>query len=163
MSCYVTSDYTVNAIVLGMQQFGFLNRPNEEGTEEEIKEATEAVEDMADALRCVNERMVCKRYGDEYRGSDCVDLSLVRDFSEAEIWTSCRCWLYQVDNGEHMTLDEITIKAAVEMLAQRIIEAGKKSGTWKTDQFLGQTVYFTQNEFGDWVDAYDLAEWDLSA
>ena len=165
MSCFVTSDLTVCAIVQGMQRFGFIDDPEriEGGTEEQIKEATETIEDMADALRCVNERMVCKRYGEEYRGSDAVDLGQSREFTDAEIFTSCRCWLYQVDNGEHMSLDEITIKAGVQMLAETIVSRGLEAGTWKTDYLLGQNVYYTRDEYGDWADVYNLAEWDLAA
>lgn len=150
MSSFVTSDLTVLAIVQGMAAHGYT------GT------GAGDAEDMAEALRIINERSVDDLYHESSRHEK-VNLNKSRDFTDAEIWTSCRCWLYQVETGRHFTFDEITIKSAVKMLANEIVRSGEADGTWKTDTILGQTIYYTRDCDGNWVDAYDLAEWDLAA
>ena len=152
MSSYVTSDYTVLAIVQGMQ-----------------KQKMIAYRDryfMAGALRTVNEEMTWKRWGETlpFQNEHAqVNWKLVRDFSDAEIWVSCRCWLYQVETGDPMSLDYITIVSSVKKLQKDLERKHLKDKTWKCKCYFGNWHFFEVDEDGDAIDLLEIAEWDLAA
>lgn len=151
MSSFVTTDFTVLAIVEGMKRYGFIGRGKRD------------FQDMAEALRGINEEMTAERYSESIEHTP-VDISLTRDFTDGEVWKSCRCWLYQIDTGEPMVFEAITLTAAVRMLAEAIIEENLKNKTWKRKCYFGNYHYFElDTESETWGDIDDEVEWDLAA
>ena len=154
---FVTSDYTVLAIVEGMRKYGIISKSRRES------------KDMADALRVVNEFMATKRYDrNSETGKWALYMSheevtaIPRAFTDAEVLQACDCWLYQVETGEAMSLDFITLVSAVKKLKDDLVEANKKASTLKVKCYFGEYRYFFLNEeTGEFVDSRK-AGWDLS-
>ena len=104
---------------------------------------------MADALRVVNEYMTTKRYDrNSETGKWAIYMShqevtaVPREFTDAEILQACDCWVYQVDTGEPMDFDFITLVSAVKMLKETLIAANKKAETVKVKCYFGEYRYF---------------------
>lgn len=163
MSSFVTSDYTVLAIVEGMRKYGLISKSKRES------------KDMADALRVVNEFMTTKRYDKSsetgkwalYMNHEEVTAT-PRAFTDAEVLQACDCWLYQVETGEAMSFDFITLVSAVKMLKDELIAANKEANTVKVKCYFGKYRYFfLDEETGEFVDSrksgWDLAEMPKAA
>jgi hypothetical protein len=155
MSSHITSDYTVLAIVQGMQNqkmIGYRDRYF-----------------MAGALRAINEAMTWKRWNHggnalpiENEHAE-VDWKKVRKFSDAEIWVSCKCWLYQVETGDPMDFDFITLVAGVKKLLKGLERKHLEDKSWKCRCYFGNWHFFEVGEDGDATDLLDIVEWDLAA
>lgn len=154
---FVTSDYTVLAIVEGMRKYGLVSKSKRDS------------EDMANALRVVNEFMSTKRYS---KNSETGKWALYmnhmkvtatpRDFTDAEVLQACDCWLHQVDTGEAMSFDFITLVSAVKMLKDELITVNKEANTVKVKCYFGEYRYFfLDEETGEFVDSRK-AGWDLA-
>lgn len=157
MSSFVTSDYTVLAIVEGMRKYGLISKSKRES------------KDMVDALRVVNEFMSTKRYDKSsetgkwalYMNHEEVTAT-PRAFTDAEILQACDCWLYQVETGEAMSFDFITLVSAVKMLKDELVTANKQANTLKVKCYFGEYRYFfLDKETGEFVDSRK-AGWDLT-
>lgn len=157
MSSFVTSDYTVLAIVEGMRKYKLISKSRREA------------KDMADALRVVNEYMTTKRYDrNSETGKWAIYMNhqevtaVPREFTDAEILQACDCWVYQVDTGEPMDFDFITLVSAVKMLKETLIAANKKAETVKVKCYFGEYRYFfLDKESGEFVDSRKVG-WDLA-
>lgn len=157
MSSFVTSDYTVLAIVEGMRKYGLISKSKRES------------KDMADALRVVNEFMTTKRYDKSsetgkwalYMNHEEVT-AIPRAFTDAEVLQACDCWLYQVETGEAMSFDFITLVSAVKMLKDELVAANKQANTLKVKCHFGEYRYFfLDEETGEFVDSRKVG-WDLT-
>lgn len=157
MSSFVTSDYTVLAIVEGMRKYGLISKSKRES------------KDMADALRVVNEFMTTKRYDKSsetgkwalYMNHEEVT-AIPRAFTDAEVLQACDCWLYQVETGKAMSFDFITLVSAVKMLKDELVTANKQANTLKVKCYFGEYRYFfLDKETGEFVDSRK-AGWDLT-
>lgn len=157
MSSFIASDYTVLAIVEGMRKYGLISKSRRES------------KDMADALRVVNEFMTTKRYDKSsetgkwalYMNHEEVT-AIPRAFTDAEVLQACDCWLYQVETGEAMSFDFITLVSAVKMLKDELVAANKQANTLKVKCYFGDYRYFFLNkETGEFVDSRE-AGWDLT-
>ena len=157
MSSFVTSDYTVLAIVEGMRKYGLISKSKRES------------KDMADALRVVNEFVSTKRYDKSsetgkwalYMNHEEVT-AIPRAFTDAEVLQACGCWLYQVETGEAMSFDFITLVSAVKMLKDELVAANKQANTLKVKCYFGEYRYFfLDEETGEFVDSRKVG-WDLT-
>ena len=157
MSSFVTSDYTVLAIVEGMRKYGLISKSKRES------------KDMADALLVVNEFMTTKRYDKSsetgkwalYMNHEEVT-AIPRAFTDAEVLQACDCWLYQVETGEAMSFDFITLVSAVKMLKDELVAANKQANTLKVKCYFGEYRYFfLDEETGEFVDSRKVG-WDLT-
>lgn len=160
MSSFVTSDYTVLAIVEGMRKHKLISKSKRES------------KDVADALRVMNEYMVnAKLTEHEVKGSarwvtelQHKDVEAIpRKFTDGEMLAACESYIKQVDNGKQMIFDFITLLEAVEMLKQKVIAAGKADKTIKAKCFFGNYKYYVDDGTGEFVEIHKLYGWDLEA
>ena len=158
MSVMIVSDYTVSAVASGMVRMGWIK----------AEEAHEA----AEVLRVVNEMAFAGRYADADSEHYPVSGEAMRDFTDAEVWVSCRCWLYQsegfyyeIDGTTSPELKEHTgtMMEAVHMVADDIERRHTADGTWKRRSCQGIETVLATNEHGCMQDIYDFVEWDLAA
>ena len=138
---FIVSDYSIMAIVKGLQEHGFIEPTGQDRR------------DAAEALRTVNEYQLAdtntvepKTKG-EKRISKAVahkrvKRSCKRNFSQSEIVAACNCWLAQVENGKPTDFDFLTIIATVKMLVQRIVESAVESGEFVTKNCFGRIPVF---------------------
>ena len=131
MSSYVVSDSTVLAIASGLERSG---------------RADDGIRQIADALKRFNAEAVAERYG-EREGFDPVNMAQMRQFSDAEVCGSCRCYLYQVDVSEKQASS--AIYRQVEALDKEIRKRNVDSGKWDTWKYFGDDVY---SEGGEVID-----------
>ena len=88
--------------------------------------------------------------------------AIPRAFTDAEILQACDCWLYQVDTGEAMSFDFITLVSAVKMLKDELVAANKQANTLKVKCYFGEYRYFfLDEETGEFVDSRKVG-WDLT-
>ena len=157
MSTHITSDCTILAIVSGMRRYGMISYRDRYF--------------MAGALRAVNEEITWKvwqRDGVLFTGLDMehrqVDWNLCREFTDEEIWQSCKCWLYQVSNNVGVSLDFVTIIGGVRQLKQTIERKHLEDKSWKCKCWFGEWHFFNYDEEADsWNDIAKQIEWDLAA
>lgn len=154
MSSFVCSDYTVLAIVEGMRKYGLIEKTKRDS------------HDMAEALRLVNEYMTSKRWNrHEATGKYFIEhnhmpvTATPRKFSDGETIAAIQCYLYQIDTGEAMEFDFITLVAAVKLLRERILE----SGSVKFEHKFGAPYYYEKDEAGNYFEVIELYGWDLAA
>lgn len=144
MSSFVCSDYTVLAIVEGMRNHGIIEKTRRDSI------------DMAEALRVVNEHMTYRRWcvGDRNHTPVTAD---VRPYSDGEVLAAIQCYLYQVETGEAMDFDFITIVSAVKMLREKILEGdGFRKGK------NGYQEFVDDGYGGYWQNIAEVYEWDLT-
>lgn len=138
---FVVSDYSVMAIVKGLQDFGFIEPTGQDRR------------DAAEALRTVNEYQIADtdtvqpKVKGEKRISKVVahkrvKRSCKRNFSLSEIVAASNCWLAQVENGKPMDFDFLTIAATVKMLVKQVVEAAVDSGEFVTKNCFGKIIAF---------------------
>lgn len=152
MSSFVCSDYTVLAIVEGMRNHGIIEKTRRDSI------------DMAEALRVVNEHMTCKRWKlDQQLGKWALQQNHmpvtadVRPYGDGEVLAAIQCYLYQVETGEAMDFDFITIVAAVKMLREKILEGdGFRKGKDGYQEFVDDGYD------GYWQNIAEVYEWDLT-
>lgn len=158
MSSYVVSDHTILAIVEGMRRYGLIAKKKAESR------------DMAESLKLINEYQTTKRYmkpGAMKQWAIEQDHRPVtaspRKYTDGETLAATQCYLYQIEAAPLHDFDFITLVSAVKILRQKIIEAGEASGTLRAIERDGGTCYQEKDESGDFIDIYDLYEWDLAA
>lgn len=138
---FVVSDYSIMAMVKGLQDFGFIEPTGQDRR------------DAAEALRTVNEYQLAdtdtvqpKVKGEKRIQTRIahkrVKRSCKRNFSQSEIVAACNCWLAQVDNGKPTDFDFLTIIATIKMLVNRIVEAAVDSGEFVTKNCFGRIQVF---------------------
>lgn len=157
MSSFVVSDHTVLAIVEGMRRYGLIEKKNR------------PCKDMAEALRFMNEYMTACRYSKNSAvGLHAIEsnhlevTSKSRPFYDGEILAACNCWLYQVDTGDPMDFDFLTIFESVKLLRKKLISECKANKTLKVRCYFGDYKYFFLDpDVKDFVDMYERYGWDL--
>ena len=155
MSSFVCSDHTILAIVEGMRKYGLVSRNRAES------------KDMCEALRLVNEYMTSKRYSrHEATGRYFIECNhrevtaIPRDYTDGETIAAIECYLYQVETGEAMDFDFITLVSAVKMLRDRITEANE--GIREAEDMGHCRIWQERDEWGKWHNVTSLYEWDLT-
>lgn len=147
MSGYVLSDYSIMAIVTGLDDYGLLQ------FDEADMSTTEALKMAAESLRIVNEYQITDtntvqpKVKGEPRDYPLVahipvKISHRRKFTDAERMQACNAWLAQVDNGKPMDFDFITIMETVKQLVNKMSKANHESGEWTRKCFFGKYQYF---------------------
>lgn len=144
---YVVSDYTIMAIVTGLNDYGLLQY------DEANMSLTEALKTAAESLRIVNEYQITdtntvqpKTKGEprDYPlvAHIPVKVSHRRKFTDTERIQACNAWLAQVDNDKPMDFDFLTIMETVKQLVKKISKANHESGEWTRKCFFGKYNYF---------------------
>lgn len=134
MSSYVVSDNTTHAIVQGLVKT------------DAIFKRDRII--MTEAIRKINEKATAARYRESPRHRQIT--SKPRDYTDQEIYMSCDCWLYQIEEQWTPTIDELTIIAAVKLMKQEIYDLHEAAGDWYK-QRLARTGYlkvFIRDDYG---------------
>ena len=144
---FVVSDYTIMAIVTGLNDYGLLQFDDSD------MNLTEALKMAANSLRIVNEYQIADtntvkpKEKDEPRDYPLVahipvKISSRRKFTDAERMQACNAWLAQVDNGKPMDFDFLTIMETVKMLKKKMAKANYESGDWTRKWYFKKFNYF---------------------
>lgn len=188
MSSFVVSDSTVLAIVHGMYgrkmiayhdryfMAGAIRRINEAVTWEEWRDSGCLPFDIApleeEALAAIAEephgmepwevkRLVWELVKDANHKQ--VNWHKLRDFTDEEVWSACKCWIEQVGDASALSFDYITIIAGVKKLKHDIEIEHLRDKTWKCRCWFGHWHWFMKAEDDEWADIEKVIPKDLAA